>query len=563
MALLMGPARALVGVLLVSGLGLSCARRSEFIGTVLPDGAGGDGGRDADGPVGEGGNDAPAAVCPVPGVAPIPVPEPRWTCGTGCLEEPSAVSRAVLAAAADEPAGGPEIVYPLEGSVHPINLPRLTLQWRRAVGAGQTAFHISIEPRSHPGTTYEFFVPYQPPPGAAPRPPEEVIYELRPEYWTFVASKLAGEEASIKIAAYDPAANKNAVSAPRTIRFTAAAVEGALHYVTLLAGTPPAADQRGIRRHVMGTSTSELLVRPGTPANPHDCGGCHSLSLDGSRLAFAATYSGNLAVVDTARLDAPLLPPPAPPANSSDAVAPALSPRGDLVFARSGVDGGVTLRSPQGALLHTRTREQMQGRIDYPAWSPTGTELVAGRATGPVQPDEQYLASNGHLVTIPIVNGRIGDPQVLLADPTGLFMYLYPSFSPDGAWVVFVARKLAGSSRSPDSELRLINRQSRQVVTLGSSSPLLAGQATTWPHFAPTGQDGCHKLFLVFQSRLNYGFLVDNTLSNDDGKLPQLWLSQIDLRALEATPVSDPLSPPVWLPFQDPANKNILPYFTR
>jgi hypothetical protein len=560
----MGPTRIPVAVraaVLLVALASACARQSEFIGNVAgqsgQSGRGGQGGQ-GNAPGGNGG--APGATCDFTVPAVPVVSEPTWACGRNCIEESGAAPRTAFEAATpDDPGRVPEWAYPLPGSVHPINLPRLLLQWRRASGPGQTAFRITIEGRDRPGPPFEFLVPYTPPTQPTAPLATDVVYDVRPEHWKYIAAQLAGSEATLRVAALDPTANKVTTSAAVTIRFTAAPVEARVHYVTLLEGTPP--DQRGLRRLTLGADTSELLVRPGSAANGHDCTGCHSPSADGARVAFAAGYGATLGVADTGSLDVPVLRPS--PDDTGEAVAPALSPRGDRVFARDATNSTVTLRTADGIVLHTRTRADMEGRIDYPAWSPSGTELVAGRAVSPSQPAEPYLIGDGHIVTIPITGDRIGDPELLVADTTGAWVYMQPVFSPDGAWVVFVARRNGAGSRSANSELRLFQRSTGRLIVLGATTRELEAKAISWPHFAPVPQNGCRKLYLVFQSHLDYGFVLRNILLSANAQVPQLWLSEIDVDKLDGDPSGDPMSAPVWLPGQDSTNKNILPFPTR
>ena len=79
--------------------------------------------------------------------------------------------------------------------------------------------------------------------------------------------------------ALDPAAGV-ATSEVIAIRFSPAAIEGGLYY---LATNQPSG---GIQRHVFGAVEVQAMVAPQTRRNAFDCGGCHSVSRDGTTLAF-------------------------------------------------------------------------------------------------------------------------------------------------------------------------------------------------------------------------------------------------------------------------------------
>src|SRR2546423_18454 len=68
---------------------------------------------------------------------PGPLPPPGWNCGQGCFVD-SAVAQPLdrLGGPPDpSPASAPRLVYPLAGSLHPINIGDITFQWRRGQNA--------------------------------------------------------------------------------------------------------------------------------------------------------------------------------------------------------------------------------------------------------------------------------------------------------------------------------------------------------------------------------------------------------------------------------------------
>jgi hypothetical protein len=84
------------------------------------------------------------------------------------------------------------------------------------------------------------------------------------------------------------------------------------------------------------------------------------------------------------------------------------------------------------------------------------------------------------------------------------------------------------------------------------------GKTSTYPKFAPVMQDQCSVLYLTFNSKMDYGLLLKNSLPGAAPQ-PQLWMTAIDLRALGG---GDPSRPPVWLPFQQTQQSNLLGAWT-
>jgi hypothetical protein len=554
-----------------AGVAWGCARRSEFIGTVIgSDGGAGDaldGADTGDGPgSGTSEGDPSAVLCRPDDPPPLVVVEPTWNCpalSPRCRIDARldpAITPTLFKAAAVLAGPGPVIVYPLAGSVHPLNLDRLTVQWNRPPGATQKVFRIHVEAIGKPQNSYDFLAP-DPTPATIPAPPpqEAMAYQIPPEAWRWIGSVNPGAEMKLTVAGYDASINQVVTSPPITVRFSSVPVQGELVFLATR-------DSHSLQRQVFGSAgdPQPIVTSPVAGVAGLDCAGCHSLSRDGGRMAFAATYGGHLTVVSTLDGGNPII---APTLDRSDAVAPALSPDGKWLFARWAIpNGNVDLRDAGGALpaFDSKTSFEMGGRIDFPEWSPRGTEIVAGRATGAVQPSEPYAANDGSIVVIPITvtAGRpaIGTPTELVpasADRS----YGYPSFSPDGKWVVFASWP-AGQSSHPDDKtnpatrLHLISRAAPTPIHDLAEATRQLDRASTYPRFAPFAQGHCGTFFLTFQSRMDYG-VIRVTSRDALPAWPQLWMTSIDLTRLNS-PTADPSSPPLWLPFQDIANKNLL-----
>jgi hypothetical protein len=114
------------------------------------------------------------------------------------------------------------------------------------------------------------------------------------------------------------------------------------------------------------------------------------------------------------------------------------------------------------------------------------------------------------------------------------------------------------SYNQAQARLRLVSRDGGQVYELTRATQGI-GHTSTWPKFAPFIQDGGQTLFLTYNSKIDYGFLLKNTMLPAPQTHPQLWFSAIDLRKLS----TDPSYAPIWLPFQEVTQNNHLGYWTE
>jgi hypothetical protein len=109
------------------------------------------------------------------------------------------------------------------------------------------------------------------------------------------------------------------------------------------------------------------------------------------------------------------------------------------------------------------------------------------------------------------------------------------------------------------ARLRLVKRTGGDVYELANATHEL-DKWSTYPKFAPfsVGQSGT-QFFLTFNSKINYGLIVDNDARSPERRVAQLWMSAVDVTKLPA----DPSSPPIWLPFQDPSQPGHLGLWTN
>jgi hypothetical protein len=157
--------------------------------------------------VGDGGSTEPGVIIPTQ----IPALPPDWgNCNPAvfrCFQDPAVpalppVSGLFSGSPDPDPANKPSVVYPLPGSMHPINLADITFQWHRAPGVAQTVspqtvFRIRLQRGN--GDTFEFYVPCKPTGALRPPVPTECVYQLPPGAWLDTAMHARGETGTMRL----------------------------------------------------------------------------------------------------------------------------------------------------------------------------------------------------------------------------------------------------------------------------------------------------------------------------------------------------------------------------
>jgi TolB protein len=444
-----------------------------------------------------------------------------------------------------DPAMKPAIVYPLDGAMHPINSADITFQWRRAQGAAQTVFRIRLQRLN--GDVFEFFVPCDQPGGVGPPMDTECAYHMPPGAWLDAATTARGETLTADVAGVDP---KNpatyAVSDPIAIAFSPEDLRGGLYYwSSAITGT---------ERLLFGARTPDpYIVHNNTTSTT--CGGCHGVSRDGSTIAWEQgdTGKGVLWVAATAKAETPFFTP----ATTHDCGIQALNHDGTRVLVS--YSGLLKLRDAKTGAMLGKVDETQLGltfHAFHPEWSPDDQRVaVTVSANG----DSDWAVRTGSIGVLPYNGGQFGPVEILVPTGTtaGSDFNFYPTWSPDGHFIVFATGKVGAPTVGPavtsydqaTARLRLVNVDTKALFELAAASGK-AGSTSTWPKFAPFSQAG-GLMFLTFNAKLDYGFI----LPNNAGGEPQLWMTVIDTNKLQQAG-ADPSRPPVWLPFQSVMQRN-------
>lgn len=353
-------------------------------------------------------------------------------------------------------------------------------------------------------------------------------------------------------------------SKPVTLHVTNQKVGGAIYYWNTTLAT--------VRVLENGSLTPKTL--PGIGGGMMGCAGCHSVSPDGSTVAFSKFFGGGMGFssmgmslinAKSGVQPAWLNQKAADFLASSFTIAAAFSPS---YFSNS----EKWLVVPQGGKLRSvnlltgdnygLVKGGDLGQQAFPAWSPNGETLVYASAKDVGNGFSGSVATA--LYTVPFGDGadtgKGGQATAIAgADEPGIFHY-YPSISPDGSFVVYNRADPAGptcpssgggggpSSGGGATTYDNCNAEVWMVPIGGGTAIRLdnANQSTdpltnSWPTF---GQITGQYYWLAFSSRRDYGFL-----HTGNPPTPQVYIAAVDPQKLMDG--KDGSFAALWLPGQD------------
>jgi hypothetical protein len=276
-----------------------------------------------------------------------------------------------------------------------------------------------------------------------------------------------------------------------------------------------------------------------TAAQTGHCVGCHVISR-GGKVAF--TYDGGdggLGVKQVAD-GADIVPYGSGLAANFKTFSP------DDRFMLSTLGGALTLHdAATGAVLGT---VRSNADVTMPDWSPDDTRLVFAQSDG--HSSDIFLSSHTRLSLMDHAgDGAFGPPRTIY-DPVAPSRVCYPSFSPDGAWIVFVV-STGDCYDDPDAELWIVDRDGARPPIRLDALNAGTGWTNSWPRWAPLPDDSV--LWIAFSSKRAYGTQVAN--------VPQLWAAAFDPALAEQG--IDGSYPAFWLPGQNVGTANHIPMWVE
>lgn len=432
-----------------------------------------------------------------------------------------------------------KIVYPMNASLHPVNITDMTFQWTGERMA--TTYRIQF---TNDRGTFDVFAP------CMPDGMGRCAYQFPEAVWQKIAVSNPGKEVTATVTALR--SDGTAISsAPIKITFSPQRVEGGLYYwSTSLQGT---------YRLTFGQRKASPFITPPAKA----CYGCHAVSRNGNTIAWTAYDNTSLRIAATEQPDQVYGGSDVPGGTV------ALNPDGSRVL--TSANGTLAVRDNTGKELSKFGPEAFGNKgVYFPEWSPDGKSIAV--TIGPQKEgrdndsdtDDLFLA-DASVGVIPFVSDtQLGTLRTLVAKNDKDVSY-YPSWSPDGKWLVFASAPTGSRGNptanpatynNPNARLRLVDAEGKgPIYELGAATQGL-NKTASWPKFTPFVQLGGKLLFITYGSRLGYGWKLP------DGTRPQLWLAAIDLRKLEGNG-ADPSWAPMWLPFQELDQSNHLGFWTE
>lgn len=442
----------------------------------------------------------------------------------------------------DDPTLAPPLAYPLDGAQVPHNLGLLEVQWKKPSGAADL-FEVSF---SSPTIDYRVYTNALQANGGR--------LSLTPAEWSSLSDSNSGQTVAVKVRGVATAAPGKIGSSPTVnLAIGAADVNGGIYYFAPVSGTGMGTG--AIVRHSFGDTTG-TATQFYAPNSGQRCVGCHVITRDGTKMA--VTYDGgnqNAAIVSVPNLTMLMAENPAEKWNFA-----AYSPDGMRMVASSGgtlkiidTSGGAN----NGKILQVLADGSAGHYASHPDWSADGSRIVYVDVGGP-QNDTEWVFTKGSLVVVSDMGmGVFGNPKTIVTS-NGENNY-YPSFSPDGKWVLF-NRGSNSAYNDATAEAYVVSSDGTVgPIALGNANSTLPNQTNSWPRWAPfvAHEPTGDLLYFTFSSTRDYGIEI---VQNPSALQPQVWMAAFD--PAKAAMNVDPSYSSFWMPYQDVKSHNHIAQWT-
>jgi hypothetical protein len=346
---------------------------------------------------------------------------------------------------------------------------------------------------------------------------------------------------------------KVGAAAPQRVQLSNERMEGGLYYWASASMTRVI----GIFRHDMsrpGEPAEEFLTTNQTHGR---CVACHVLSRDGTKMAI--TYDGGdkpatMVDVGTAM--------PAPDMNRWNFGT--FTP--DNTQFLSVEDGDLVVRDV--ATQRVLATMPSATSVSHPDLSPDGTSLV-------------YVTNPNNFFDWEFINGQIytrtynqatqtfGPERPLVNDGKNNF---YPSWSPDGQWILFNKDTTGGSTYdNPNGTTWVVRADGSTPPVHLAKADEAAGLTNSWVRWAPfpqtLGESGEPMFWITMSSKRDFGVRLRNTgllqrpAQGSPAKTAQIWMTPFfPNRAAQG---ADPSANAFRLPFQNLSSSNHIAQWTQ
>ncbi|MBA3396550.1 MAG: PD40 domain-containing protein [Deltaproteobacteria bacterium] len=454
----------------------------------------------------------------------------------------------------EDAARAPSIVYPAEGVTMPRNLGDFEAHWTDA--HGNDVFEVSL--KSELADIRVYVAGNNGVAGAGPTPSWSAFTA---QEWAYAVGQENTVHYQVRGASTAMPGVVGSVP-PRTVKLTNEAMEGGVYY---WAATASGGGAYGIFRHDVS--------KPGEPAEPFmtdvttgKCVACHALSRDGKTMAI--TYdggNGRATVVDVATKTAQPVPDPIITATGGNDYS---SDTSRWNFATLYPDGSRMLTVFNGVITVRSTADQ-SALVDMPSAAPAShpdlapdmTRLVYVRK--PAGADWSFASGTIYTRSFDPITLAFGPETALVTDTT---LNFYPSWSPDGQWILFNRSAGGDAYNNLDATLWVVKADgSAPPIQLVAFNAAAGGLTNSWGRWAPfqqsVGATNEAIYWVTVSSKRDFGVRRINSVQDEGQRTPQIWMSPFYTARADAN--QDPTGPAFRLPFQNLTSNNHIAQWTE
>jgi dipeptidyl aminopeptidase/acylaminoacyl peptidase len=213
------------------------------------------------------------------------------------------------------------------------------------------------------------------------------------------------------------------------------------------------------------------------------------------------------------------------------------------------------------AVLASMTTTPPRAWVTQPDLSPDGTRLVYVR---PTLWDVDWDFRQGQIYTRSYdpATHAFGPEQPLVNDGANNY---YPSWSPDGNWVLFTRSDFESSYDGSSSGTWVVKADGSQPPVALAAANQVIGITDSWARWAPFAQTlgaaGEPMFWITMSSKRDFGVRIHNTAVAQYARHAQLWMTPFFPARAQAG--HDPSVPAFRLPFQSVDTSNHTAQWTQ
>ena len=433
------------------------------------------------------------------------------------------------------PSRAPTIAYPAPEVVMPSNIGDFDVHWQSA--SSDDTFEIEIS------STYAVLDVYEP---ASPN-----YMAFTPDEWTVVSSQAASVTINVRSAS-STAPGTIAAAPTQSVTLSDQPIAGGLYYWAASSTDPNA--PYGIYRHdVAAPQTAaeqfytEVDAGNADPTNyPHGrCVACHSMSRDGTKMSIVydgGPPSGDLIAASLMDVATRTVISPSPGywdfASYTSTGTYVVTESNNVLTLRDGSTAAVVLDPvPTG------------GRASHPDFSADDSAMTFVQSVSGFP--WEFTGGSIMSESFDITTQTFGTPRTIVASDGTVNNY-YPTYSPDGQWILFNRASGGSSYNNNTAEVWVVPAAGGTPIELAiaNDDPTEPGLTNSWARWAPFAQTvgGEPMYWITVSSTRNFGTRLVNT-----GR-PQIWMAAFFPERAAAG--AEPSTPAFRLPFQDITSSN-------